>query len=548
MLVVSNLSKRFRGADEPILSNISFTVNAGERIGLVGPNGSGKSTLIQIVMGLMEADGGSVTFSPPNLRVGYLAQQLEIDAAVTLRDVLFPQTQLLQQAEADVERLAARLAEGDDAVYTAYDEALTRLERHSRTVDPYEAESVLAGLDLGHLDLDSEAAALSGGQKTRLGLAALLLDDPQLLILDEPTNHLDVSGIEWLESWLDDFSGGALIVSHDRTFLDQMVTGIVALDEKTHTARVFAGHYSDYVATLRSEWDKQWSQWRLQQLEVTALQRDAQQTMAKAVRKENATRDSTQRRYAKKVAKRAQAKATRLRQYLADEDRVEKPERTWPLRLDNLQQVNALPAGREVITLDGVSVGYDAPLLEHLDLRLLAGERVVVIGPNGQGKSTLLKTLVGQIPPLAGKVQIAHSAKIGYLAQEQETLDPASTPLRTLMDAVDWHETEARTFLHFFLFAGDEVFTPVGLLSYGERACLMLAVLVAQGANLLVLDEPLNHLDVPARERFEQALEPFQGTVLAVVHDRYFVDKLATRIWHVGAGVLSEEIREVPVL
>lgn len=549
MLTVSNISKRFPGADAPILRGVSFTVNADERVGLIGPNGSGKTTLLRIIMGCLPADGGSVRFSPGGLRVGYLPQGLTAPDDTPLGEVLFPQMAALRAAEAEAERLALALgragADSFDALMAAYGEAVERLETLGAQTDIGAGERVLAGLELAGLSLDAPVGALSGGQKTRLGLAALLLERPELLILDEPTNHLDISGIAWLEGWLRAFAGGVLVVSHDRTFLDEVVTSVVALDSRTHSARTFPGSYSDYAAAVRSEWDKQWAQWRDEQVEIARLRQDMERTMARAVRKENATNNDRQRRYAKKVAKRAKAKETHLNRYIASGERVGKPERTWPLRLDNLSQVDALPAGRELIALRGVDVGYvpGAPLLAGLDLTLLAGERVAVLGPNGHGKSTLLRTIVGELPPLAGQVRIAASAVIGYLAQQQETLDPASTPLSALQTAAPMTETEARTFLHFFLFGGDEVFTPVSQLSYGERACLMLALLVARGANLLVLDEPVNHLDVPARERFEQALSAFQGSVLAVVHDRYFVDRFATRVWRIADRALVDEAR-----
>jgi ATP-binding cassette subfamily F protein 3 len=549
MLVVSNISKQFPGADEPILKDITFTVNPGERVGLIGPNGSGKSTLINIIMGNLSPDTGSIQLNPPNLRIGYLAQGVAAPDETPIRDVLFPQANALREAEDDLERLGAAMVDASEsqmnALSAAYNDALERLERASREVDSGEAERILAGLNLAGLSLDAPVGTLSGGQKTRLGLSSLLLNQPQLLILDEPTNHLDITGIEWLEKWLQDFQGGVLVVSHDRTFLDEIVTSVVAINQVKHTARVFEGNYSDYVATVRSEWDKQWSQWRDQQVEIARIKYAADRTMARAVRKENATNNDQQRRYAKKVAKRAKAMEKRLDRYIESDDRVEKPERTWPLRMDNLNSVEALPPDREIITLRDVSIGYGKPLLANLNLTLMSGERVAVLGPNGQGKSTLMKTVIGELPPLSGVIRIANTVKIGYLAQEQEILDPASTPLQTLLAAAPMSQTEARTFLHFYLFTGDEVFTPIAQLSYGERACLMLAALVARGANLLVLDEPINHLDVPARERFEQAMTAFQGSVLAVVHDRYFVDKFATKIWHIQNGMLTEEIRRV---
>lgn len=545
MLVVSNISKRYRGADEPVLKNISFTVNAGERVGLIGPNGCGKSTLIGIITGQIQPDSGSVQFNPPALRVGYLPQGLPDTDSLAVRDVLFPGAGDLAQAEARVERLAGAIAGANEedlsGLLETYGDALEQFERMSIGLATGTYEPILAGLGLAELDLDLRIGVLSGGQKTRLGLAALLLSEPDLLVLDEPTNHLDVTGLEWLEGWLQGFQGGALIVSHDRTFLDETITRLVALDDRQHTARLYEGTYSQYVKTVQSELDKQWAAWRDQQAETARLESDFRQTMARAVRKENATRDSTQRRYAKKVAARAQAKKKRLERYLESEERVEKPIPAWPLRMGLLEDVSALPSDREIIILDDLAIGYEAdrPLLRDVTVSVMAGERIAVLGPNGQGKSTLLRTIIGELPPLCGTARIANSVQVGYLAQEQEILDPQSTPLDTLLAAAPMSHTEARTFLHFFLFRGDEVFRPVEQLSYGERACLMLAIPVAQGANLLILDEPINHLDVPARERFEQALRSYQGSVLAVVHDRYFVDRFATQIWHIESGEFS---------
>jgi len=530
-----------------ILRGVTAELHAGELVGLIGPNGAGKTTLLRCILGETAPDAGSVQFNPPTLRIGYLPQGLDVPDDRLVRDVLTPGAADLRAAEAELERLAVALssAEGEalDRLSEEYTAALERVEALSAQTDSTNAERILAGLGLADVPLDWPAAALSGGQKTRLGLAALLVQDPQLLILDEPTNHLDVTALEWLEDWLTSFPGGALIVSHDRTFLDETVNRIVALDEHTHTARVFEGTYSDYAAAVRSELDRQWALWRDQQVEIARLQADARQTMARAVRKENATRDSTQRRYARKVAQRAKAKETRLRRYLESDERVEKPRQTWSLKLDF---GDLPPTGQDVVFLEDLAIGYDpaAPLLHDLNLTLRAGERVAVLGPNGHGKSTLLKTIVGELPPLAGRVRVGASIRIGYLAQEQEILDPSSNALTIIQAEAPLNHTDARSFLHYFLFTGDDVFTPVRDLSYGERARLMLAVLVARGANLLVLDEPINHLDVPSREQFEQALAAFQGSVLAVVHDRYFVDKFATTVWHIEDGALTEHVRE----
>jgi ATP-binding cassette, subfamily F, member 3 len=540
MLVVSGISKRFRGAETPILRDVSFTVNAGERVALIGPNGSGKSTLLRIITGEDTSDRGSVTFSPPDLRAGYLPQGMTVADELPLGEVLDPRGRALRVAEADVARLAETLAAGEDAA-AAYDAALDRLLRLSATVDDGLRARVLAELGLAGIPLDTPVGTLSGGQKTRLNLAAILLDAPQLLILDEPTNHLDVVALEWLEDWLLNFPGGLLVVSHDRTFLDRITTRTVALDPETATARVHAGSYSDYALTVRRERDKQWAQWRDQQVEIARMQADIRTTMDRAQRKERATKNDQQRRYAKKVAKRAKSKETRLRHYLESDERVDKPSLHWDVKME-FEGVGHIRA--EALRLENLSIGYDpaAPLLAGLDLSVRAGERVVIMGPNGHGKTTLLRTITGQLAPLAGGVRVASSAGMAYLAQEQEVLDPRASALTTIQAEARLSETEARSFLHFFLFSGDDPLRPIADLSYGERSRLMLARLVARGANLLLLDEPLNHLDLPSREKFEAALENFPGSVLAVVHDRYFVERLATTVWHLEDGVLDVEL------
>ncbi len=546
MLVVSNITKRFRPIDEPILRDISFTVNGGECIGLIGPNGSGKTTLIKAIMGETMIDSGSIQFTPPNLRIGYLSQGLDAPDNLTIRDILFPEITALDQAEQQVEELAAQMAiatDDFDAVMEAYSDALERLETLSQAIDISRGEQLLAEFGLGDFDLDTSTNILSGGQKTRLGLAAVLVSNPQLLILDEPTNHLDIVAIEWLENWLQDFSGGVLLVSHDRTFMDSTVDRIVALDGKTHTAKIYEGNYRDYVEAVRSQLDKQWSQWRDQQVEIARLENDARRTMAKAQTRENATKDSSARRLAKKVAKQGKAKEKRLERYLASEDRVDKPQQSWSLKLDFAE----LPmTGQDVISTHNLSIGYhpSEPLLSNLDLVVRSGERVVILGPNGHGKSTLLKTIIGELPPLAGSSHIGASVKIGYLAQEQDILDPNKNALETLLSEVEMSQTEARSFLHYFLFAGNDVFRSISDLSFGERVRLMLSILVARGANLLVLDEPINHLDVTSREQFEQSLSMFQGSVLAIVHDRYFVERFATTVWHIENKSLTIDIRQ----
>ncbi|MBN1284202.1 MAG: ABC-F family ATP-binding cassette domain-containing protein [Anaerolineae bacterium] len=541
MLTVNQLTKRY--GDVTIFQNVSFTVNPGERVGLVGPNGCGKTTLLRMVTGEVAPTAGSVALVPGDLRVGYLPQGLEPAPGETLHDFLYPQLRELAALEAALEQHALAMAEspGDPAVWDAYSKTLARIERLSRAYQPGSAEAVLAGLDLADVAPDTPAGILSGGQKTRLSLARVLLGGPELLLLDEPTNHLDIGALEWLEVWLAGFPGAALIVSHDRTFLDRTVNRVVAFDPETLSASSYTGNYTDYVAAVIKARDKQWAEYRDQVVEIARLRRDARQTMANA---QHAERDSTSdsaRRLAKKAAKKAKAKEKRLERYLERADLVEKPGCSWQMKL----VFEDLPAGgRDVLHLERLAVGYapGAPLLGDINLTLRAGERIALLGPNGCGKSTLLRTIMGEIAPLAGRVRAGANIHIGYQAQEQETLDPEANALAALLAVAAMSHTEARKFLHYFLFAGDEVFTPVAALSYGERARLMLALMVARGCNLLVLDEPINHLDVPARERFEQAMAAYEGTVLAVVHDRYFVDRFATGIWVAEGGTVTRYI------
>jgi len=537
MLQLSNVCKRY--ADVTILEHVSFVINPGDRVGLIGPNGCGKTTLLRIIAGQEQPDEGSVQFNPPDLRLGYLEQGLCYAGGDTLGDFLRPG----EAAAARVAQLAAALAQAEGAeqaqLMEAYSHALGELEVLERTRAPlHEVEATLAGLGLDGMSLDTPIATLSGGQKTRLGLARLLTREPQILLLDEPTNHLDIEALEWLEAWLRDYAGAALLVSHDRTFLDQTVSCILDLEPQTHTVVEYVGNYSDYIEAWERDRRKQWARWREQQMEIRRVREDIGRTRNQALSVEQTTtsRQPGPRRIAKKVAKKAKARERKLERYLESQERVEKPVRSWRMKLD----FEATPrSGQDVLILDDVTVGYEGvPLIRGVDQVLCAGERVVLTGPNGSGKTTLLRAIVGQLTPLAGKVRLGANVKLGYYAQEQETLDPDNTPFKTIARVAAMSETDLRSFLHYFLFSGDEVFVPVKSLSYGERARLVLARLVATGCNFLLLDEPINHLDIPSRERFEQAMRAFEGTVLAVVHDRYFIRRFATCMWAIQRGTL----------
>ncbi|HND49445.1 MAG TPA: ABC-F family ATP-binding cassette domain-containing protein, partial [Anaerolineales bacterium] len=402
--------------------------------------------------------------------------------------------------------------------------------------------AVLEPLGLSHFPADTPIAHLSGGQKTRLMLAKVLLDDPQLLLLDEPTNHLDIDMLEWLEDWLNGFQGAALIVSHDRTFLDNTVTKVLELDSSTHTIKTYDGNYSDYLEQKLLEFDKQLQAYQDQQDEIAQLKRAARQIRSLTVMKKGGKADGGDKfakgffgnRATKNVAGRAKNLEARIDHLLTDE-KVDKPQGSWKLKLDFGAPEHQ---SKDVLVTDNLSIGYapETPLLTNINLFIRAGQRVVLTGANGSGKTTFIRTIVGKLPPLTGSFRLGGATKLGYMAQEQELLNPALNSVQTIQSVSAINETETRNFLHYFLFKGDAALRPAGDLSFGERARLQLALLVAQGCTFLILDEPINHLDIPSRERFEEALENFNGTILAVVHDRSFIERFATDVWQAKDG------------
>ena len=541
MLTAHNLNKTY--GIQPILLNISFSISDGERIGLIGPNGCGKTTLMRILARLEQPDSGRIVTTLPNLRIGYLAQGMQFDEGETIQTALDLDRAWGVDLEAEIAALASALASTpeDPHLQAKYDAAL-----HQITITNYQLPSVLGPLGLADLPHETLLKHLSGGQKTRLMLARVLLEEPHLLLLDEPTNHLDIEMLEWLEGWLDRFNGAALIVSHDRAFLDNTVTSILELDPDTHGIRSYPGNYADYLEHKLAEREKQSQAYQDQQDEIAQLRAAAAHIRGLTKMRKGGKADPKNtdgfsvgffgNRVTKRVAGRAKHIEARIEK-LMTEARIEKPKQNWQMKLDF-----GAPAhqSKDVLITENLSVGYDQALLSNVNLTIRAGQRIALTGPNGTGKTTLIRTIAGKLPPLGGSLKLGQTVKLGYMAQEQELLDPNLSSLQTIQSVAPFNETEARSFLHYFLFKGDAALRAARDLSFGERARMQLGLLVAQGCTFLLLDEPINHLDIPSRARFEEALANFKGTILAVVHDRYFIERFASDVWAVQDGKIEK--------
>ncbi|MBA3415829.1 MAG: ABC-F family ATP-binding cassette domain-containing protein [Chloroflexia bacterium] len=540
MLSVTNLEKRF--ADRLVFEQVGFTVNPGDRVGLVGPNGAGKTTLFAIIAGDLAPDSGAVTLTA-RATIGYLRQGFADRPEATLADLLDVPVHGLLAANRRLDEAAAALAEpavdgAGDATLTAYVDALAAFEAAGGYAMLDSLETMLAALGLPGVDLATPAANLSGGEKTRAGLSALLARKPDLLLLDEPTNHLDPQALEWLEDFVAGYPGTIVVVSHDRAFLDRVATQIFELDDRLLTA--YPGNYGDYLAAKDAAAEAQALAYGREQREISRVQEAIRKNAHYANTIELGTIDFAIRAKAKRIARAATVRTRRLERQLESGEMAEKPRRRWGLALD----LGDVPEnGRDVAILDGIDVTLGGKsILRGVDLHIRDGERVVLTGQNGAGKSTLLRLISGDLTPDAGSVRLGAGVVVGRFAQEQETVARDRTVLDQVRAVANISETDARNLLHLFLFGGDTVFALAGDLSYGERARLALALLTLKGANFLLLDEPLNHLDLQAREQFEEALTQYSGTLLMVLHDRYATERLATRVLAVEAGNLRQII------
>ena len=537
MLQAINISKSY--GSEVVLEDVSFVVNPGECAGLIGPNGCGKSTLLRIIAGVEQADSGRVVLGS-RASAAWIPQGFEVDSAQTLGEAvrrgLVEHTNAYRRLLEIEGKMTEALGPELDALIEEYGRASDEFTLLGGYDVEHRTDSILQGLGLGDIPDDTPLSTLSGGQRTRAGLAGIIACDPEALLLDEPTNHLDIEALEWLEEYLSAYTGAAVIVSHDRAFLDGAVTGILELNTSRIGLVAYPGTYSDYRSIKERELEKQTAAWKDQEAERMRLERDITRTKQTALRTETSTTHDFYRRRAKKVARKAKVRERRLQRMLDSPDRVERPKPEWTMKLD----FGSIPrGGSRVLLLEDVGHEYDGRwLFRDVDLVLEHGERIALLGPNGCGKSTLLKLVAGLMPPSLGSVRVGENISMGYMPQDQAGLDWSMSPVEMVRQAANMTETEARTMLHLYLFEGDESLLPAGNLSYGQRTRLLFAKLVLQGTNFLVLDEPMNHLDIPSRERFEEALEAFPGTTLMVSHDRAFIDRYATGIWAVEDGTI----------
>ena len=512
ILQVNGLTKSFSGTD--LLENVRLEVQHRDRVALVGRNGAGKSTLLKIIAGELSADEGDIII-PKDIRVGYLEQHSGIDSELTIWDEVMTVFAPLRQKEERLRTLEHQMAEPsvyEDAdryarVMAEYDELQIAFKEAGGYQFEADARSVLHGMRFYPEDYEKPVDLLSGGQKTRLALARMLLSKPDLLILDEPTNHLDIETLNWLERYLSAYEGAILIVSHDRYFLDKVVTTVYEVSRRKVTK--YSGNYSTYLDEKAKNYERDQKLFEQEQDERAKLEEFIQKNIARA---------STS-----KMAK-SRRKQLERREWMDSPEGDEKSA-NFSFSLDR-------PSGNDVLSLDDVKIGYGSqPVSEHISVRVYKGDRVAFVGPNGVGKSTLLKTIVKRNELLDGDIRYGTNVQFGYYDQNQATLIGSGTVLQEIWD--DWpmmNEKDIRSLLGRFLFTGDDIEKHVTSLSGGEKARLSLAQLMLEKSNTLILDEPTNHLDLDSKEILENALDDFPGTILFVSHDRYFINRLATKV------------------
>ena len=510
VLSTANISKSFAG--ETLIEDADILINEGEKAALVGINGSGKTTFLKIVAGEMSPDSGIVTFAK-NTSFAYLKQINNIDTDLTIEEELTTVIKPILDMEERFLKLQEEISKANekelDALYAEYD----RLQHALELNDAYMAKSKLTGIlkGLGFIEeeFSRKVSTLSGGQKTRVYLAKILLTEPDIILLDEPTNHLDLSSIEWLESYLNNYKKAVLIVSHDRYFLDKIVTKVIDIDNKK--VETYNGNYTEFIKKKKE----------LKESAMRAyLNREAQ------IKRQEEVIEKLKSFNREKSVKRAESRQKAL-------DRIERIDKPTEERSDmDLFFSQSIESGKDVLHIEGLSKSFDhRKLFENVNIDVKRGEHIAILGDNGTGKTTLLKILNNLTEPDSGYIRFGTNVSIAYYDQEHQVLDRNKTIFDEIHDEhPDMNNTEVRNVLASFLFTGDEVFKPISSLSGGERGRVSLAKIMLSTANLIILDEPTNHLDITSKEILENAIREFEGTVIYVSHDRYFINQTATRI------------------
>ncbi len=526
MMIILQLNgiTKYYGAD-PILSNIKLEVQSKDRIALVGRNGAGKSTLLKIISGELSYDSGEI-MKPKETTIDYMGQDTVLESTLSIWDEMLTVFKPLQRMEKELRKLEEKMGDPsyqhDSINYEKLLKEYDQLQISFKDLGGYQYEadirSILHGFRFSNFDYSTPISTLSGGQKTRLALAKLLLTKPDLLILDEPTNHLDIETLAWLEQFLQNYDGAILIVSHDRYFLDKVVTQVYEVSQKT--TYKYPGNYSNYLTQKAERYEREMKQFEKQQDEVAKLNDFIQRNIARA-----------------STTKRAQSRRKQLER-MELMDRPNDGEKGANFSFDIERQ-----SGNEVLKADNLSIGYEENqfIVKNINLRATRQDSIALVGPNGIGKSTLLKGLMNKLPFVSGEIQFGSNVAVGYYDQEQANLTSNKTVLNELWDDYPTTtEKEIRTVLGNFLFSGDDVLKIVSTLSGGEKARLALAKLMMQKANFLILDEPTNHLDLDSKQVLENALISYPGTLLFVSHDRYFINRVTNKVIELSAEGTTE--------
>ena len=540
LLAVHHLTKTYGAIS--VLNDLSFIVNSSDRIGIVGPNGVGKSTLLRLLVGLEEADAGTISYGPA-IASGYLAQSTPDFFGRTIDDLILASIGDLRQLEQRMHELEAAMSAPEEeqlaSLLDEYHKVSTRFQDRGGYEIDYKIDAILAGLRLSYLPRTQEVDTLSGGEKERLGLATLLLRAPDILLLDEPTNHLDFATMAWLEDYLAHYHGAALIVSHDRQFLNQAVNHIFEISEHDHQLKEYTGNYDAYVLAKAAERKKWEEDYERQQEEMQELRKRIKESARQVGHGYRAPRDNDKfarhffaQRVDSTIARNVRAAEEQLARIEADA--IPKPPEI--MRVNSQFKAEAMQS-EVVIALSHLAKGFEGRrLFEDLNLIVPGRARIMLVGPNGTGKTTLLKLIMGLETPDTGEVKVVAGAHIGYLPQEPETLDEQKTVIDTYRYNQIGYEGELiGRLLGYGLFRLEDMQKKVGQLSLGQRRKLGIARLMAEGPNVLLLDEPTNYISLDVLEAFEAAIMDFPGPVIAISHDRWFIQRFGGEVWEMAS-------------